>query len=293
MVVISGSRGQIHDQYHSNLRSGLNGLTPRQAEDVQRPLSSNRRAWDIAAQKYVDENDELLATGPAHSLRECEVDVLGELLARKPRVVHLQSGNGLDDLALTRLGATSVVGVDFSAVTTVAAASRAREVDLRVSYAVADVAACPIRSGSAGLVYTGQGALCWLPDLDAWASEATRLLEPGGHLFVFDEHPMAPLWTLSAESVGVRDDRSYFGDQRTNDTFPASAIARFAHDSDIEAIEWQHSLASVLNAVIRSGLNLVHLAEYPEPFWRPAGVEAAAWDGRLPNSFALLAQRPS
>jgi hypothetical protein len=32
------------------------------------------------------------------------------------------------------------------------------------------------------------------------------------------------------------------------------------------------------------------LAEYPEPFWRMGGVSAAARDGRLPNSFGLLAR---
>src|ERR1035438_5028438 len=33
------------------------------------------------------------------------------------------------------------------------------------------------------------------------------------------------------------------------------------------------------------------LTEYPEPFWRPGGVNAAAWDGRLPNTYSLLARR--
>ena len=40
-----------------------------------------------------------------------------------------------------------------------------------------------------------------------------------------------------------------------------------------------------------AGLQVVHLAEYPGPFWRMGGVQAAAWTGRLPNSFALLARR--
>jgi hypothetical protein len=52
-------------------------------------------------------------------------------------------------------------------------------------------------------------------------------------------------------------DRDYFGRSHANDTFPAGG-----------AVEW-----------------------YPEPFWRPGGVCAAAWGGQLPNSFALLARR--
>jgi hypothetical protein len=38
-------------------------------------------------------------------------------------------------------------------------------------------------------------------------------------------------------------------------------------------------------------MELLSPAEYPEPFWRPGGVSAAAWDGRLPNAYSLLARR--
>jgi hypothetical protein len=65
-----------------------------------------------------------------------------------------------------------------------------------------------------------------------------------------------------------------------NDTFPARG-----------AVEWQWSLGQVVTAVAAAGLEIVHLGEYSEPFWRPGGIEAAAWDGRLPNTFALLARR--
>jgi hypothetical protein len=33
------------------------------------------------------------------------------------------------------------------------------------------------------------------------------------------------------------------------------------------------------------------MAEHAEPYWRPGNVAAAAWRGRLPNSFTLIAQR--
>jgi hypothetical protein len=34
--------------------------------------------------------------------------------------------------------------------------------------------------GRTDLVYTGQRALCWLHDLNAWAAVVWRLLKPGG-----------------------------------------------------------------------------------------------------------------
>jgi hypothetical protein len=57
------------------------------------------------------------------------------------------------------------------------------------------------------------------------------------------------------------------------------------------AVEWQWTLGDLVTAVVRAGLEIVSLSEYPEPFWRMGGVTAAAWGGRLPNSFALLARR--
>jgi len=43
---------------------------------------------------------------------------------------------------------------------------------------------------------------------------------------------------------------------------------------------------------LAAGLDVLHLGEYPEPFWRPDGQDAAAWRGSLPNCFSLLARRP-
>jgi hypothetical protein len=99
-------------------------------------------------------------------------------------------------------------------------------------------------------------------------------------LFVYEGHPAGPLWTWDEGTPGIRDDRSYFAHSHVNDSFPARG-----------AVEWQHTLGQVVTAVIAAGMELLHLGEYPEPFWKPGSVQAAAWDGRLPNSFSLLAHR--
>jgi hypothetical protein len=80
----------------------------------------------------------------------------------------------------------------------------------------------------------------------------------------------------------VRPNRSYFDWSHVNDTFPARG-----------AVEWQWTLGEIVTAVIAADVELLHLAEYPEPFWRASGVSAAAWSGRMPNAFSLLARRCS
>ena len=79
----------------------------------------------------------------------------------------------------------------------------------------------PLADASADLVYTGKGALIWMPDLAAWATGVVRLLRPSGHLFVYEEHPASILWTWDEDRPRIREDRSYFGLSHVNDTFPA------------------------------------------------------------------------
>jgi SAM-dependent methyltransferase len=242
--------------------------------------NANREVWESASLKHVREYDELLAQARAEVLAGVEAEVLNPLLAESPQVLHLLSGHGVDDHALVRGGARSVLGVDYSSVAVDAAQRRADELSVPIRYVVASVPPVPVPDASADLVYTGKGALIWIDDLDSWAAEVARVLRRGGHLFVYEAHPMVPLWTWDADEPRIRPDRSYFDSEHVNDSFPADG-----------AVERQRTLAEIVMAVSGAGLQITHLAEHPEPFWRAGGVQAAAWQGRLPNSFSLLAKR--
>jgi len=238
-------------------------------------------AWEAASRKYVRGYGDLLARAIAgSSLVETERDLFRGILRFSPVVVHLQSGHGLDDVALVRAGAKSVVGIDYSQVAVRAAQRRADELGIACRYVAAAVPGVPLASASADLVYTGKGALVWMADLAGWAREVARLLRPSGHLFVYEAHPAVILWTWDEDRPRIREDRSYFGRSHVNDTFPGRG-----------AVEWQWTLGEIITAVAAADLEILHLGEYPEPFWRAGGVSAAAWRGRLPNSFALLARQ--
>src|SRR6266568_3342833 len=83
-----------------------------------------------------------------------------------------------------------------------------------------------------------------------------RLLRPSGHLFVYEAHPAAILWTWDEDQPRIREDRSYFGRSHVNDTFPGRG-----------AVEWQWTLGEIITAVAAAGMEILHLGEYPEPFW--------------------------
>jgi SAM-dependent methyltransferase len=240
----------------------------------------NQIVWNTASRKHDREYADLLEQARSGSaLLPRELDVLRPVLGSAPEVVHLQSGCGIDDVALVAAGAQRVVGVDFSAVAASSAQRRADDLGVACRYLVAEVPGVPLRDGCADLVYTGKGALIWMRDLTAWAADVARLLRPSGHLFVYEGHPMVPLWAWDEDDARIRPDRSYFARTFVNDTYPA-----------LGAVEWQWSLGEIVTAVVAAGLEVIRLSEHPEPFWQPADVDAAAWRGRLPNAFMLLAR---
>jgi len=245
-------------------------------------VAGNRVVWEQASAKHVREYDELLEAARGDGLLlERELRLLAPVLALEPVVVHLQSGHGLDDIGLVKAGAQRVIGIDYSSVAAGAAQRRARELGIACHYLVAEVPGVPVKDACADLVYIGKGALIWMRDLDAWARDIARVLRPGGHLFLYEAHPAVPLWTWDEDEPRIRPDRSYFAESHVNDTFPGNG-----------AREWQWNLGQIVTAITAAGLYLEALHEYAEPFWRPQDdTNAAAWSGRLPNSYALLARR--
>src|SRR4051794_27212919 len=111
------------------------------------------------------------------------------------RAVHLQCHIGTDTLSLHRLGAR-VTGLDFSPASLAEARALAERAGADIDYVESDVYGAPdvLGAGAFDLVYTGIGALCWLPDVRRWAGVVATLLRPGGRLFVREGHPM--MWSI-------------------------------------------------------------------------------------------------
>jgi len=85
----------------------------REHRSVDPVTRANRTAWEAASQKHVREYGDLLAQAAAgSSLTGTERELLQEVLGHSPEVVHLQSGHGLDNVALVLAGAKSVIGID-------------------------------------------------------------------------------------------------------------------------------------------------------------------------------------
>ncbi len=217
------------------------------------------------------------------------------------RGVHLQCHIGTDTVSLARLGA-SMTGLDFSAPAVAAARELAAATGADATFAEAEVYAAPDVLGRGGfdLVYTGVGALCWLPDIGRWAGVVGALLRPGGRLFIREGHPM--LWALDDERAdGLLVVKYPYFERAEPMVFDQDGTyvdtdAAFTHNV---THVWNHGLGEIVTALLEAGLAVTALAEHDSVPWDALpGKMARAGDGewrladdpsRLPHSYTLQA----
>ena len=222
---------------------------------------------------------------PNHLSRVVQFDLprLGEIAGL--RGVHLQCHIGTDTVSLARLGA-QMMGLDFSAPALEVAARLAAECELQVEYVESDVysALDQLPAGEFDFVYTGIGALCWLPSVVRWAQVVSALLKPGGFLFIREGHPM--LWSLCDPRPDglVTIEYPYF---ETAGTVFVEEQSYVEHDGVLESptiVSFNHSLSEVFNALWSAGLTVTLFEEHQSVPWNPLAGEMVEFE---PNEFRL------
>lgn len=221
-------------------------------------------------------------------------------------VLHLQCHIGTDTLSLARLGAASVVGLDFSPSALGVARDLAKSAGAAIAFVESELYDAPaaLAGRSFDFVYTGTGALNWLPDVRGWARVVASLLRPGGTLHLHEGHPV--LWSLDHQRtddlLAIRF--PYFesaGPLVMNEpgTYTDGDAAAMQHTA---TVEWNHGLGEIVQAVIDAGLVVTMLAELQYCDWLalPAVMEVVDRDGgarlrvapeRLPLTYTLRATR--
>ena len=121
------------------------------------------------------------------------MEELGDLSGRT--LVHPQCHFGLDTLSLARAGARAT-GLDFSDPAVAAARELAARTGIQAEFVQANVydAVDALGGRRFDVVYTGLGAINWLPDIKAWASTMAALLAPGGTFYLAEFHPFSDVF---------------------------------------------------------------------------------------------------
>lgn len=198
------------------------------------------------------------------SLKDFEKHEVGDVVGKE--LLHLQCHFGRDTLSWAARGA-DVTGLDFSPPAIEAARHLAAELALPARFVLADLydAVAALDRRRFDIVYTGFGALNWLPDLPRWASIAADLLVPGGFLYLAEFHPFAFVLDDATGSVVTHD---YFDEGPHLSGGPGSYADEHAVTEHNTTIEWDHTLASVVSAVAAAGLRIELLHEHDHTFYQ-------------------------
>jgi len=240
-------------------------------------LENNRSLWDgwtRLHEKSTFYDLDGIKAGKS-SLKPVELEELGEVSGKS--LLHLQCHFGIDTLSWARLGAR-VTGVDFSGEAVALARSLSAELGIPAEFICSNLYDLPrVLEGEFDIVFTSYGVLSWLPDLDGWAGIIAQYLKPGGAFYIVEFHPLVFMLGDDGQTL----EYPYF-----HSPLPIKLRAQGSYaapDADFTHTEynWAHSLSDVINAVLRAGLRLQFVHEFPYSSceWPPYLTEQEA--GRM------------
>lgn len=207
----------------------------------------NRRTEIHLTSKFYDVEGFLEGNNVLNSI---EINELGDVAGKS--LLHLQCHFGLDTLSWARLGA-DVTGVDLSSTAIDKANMLAKKAELKANFINADVYAFGEQAKQQfDIVFTSYGAICWLPDIDLWAQTVAKSLKPGGTFYMVEFHPLYDV--LSGYSYFHRDEP----DVEEESTYTENDGGETA-----TTVVWSHPISDVINALIKVGIQIESLNEFP------------------------------
>lgn len=268
-------------------------------QEVSSRHQANRSAWNESASSYtagLDDAVEFLRSGQS-SVHPVERRNLGDLGAWCEHAIHLQCASGKDTLSLRNLGVKRVTGVDISEQMIANAIEVSARLGVTAAWHCCDVLEVPAAlNGTADLVYTGRGSICWIHDIRRWALVVARLLKPGGVLHLFDDHPMTFLFDPDAASFVLIEGADYFAHCEQVVGWPSSYIDDAKLGVPPGELQRKFvrlwTLADIFQALREAGLVVEYLGEHREEYYDPFPNLDPSLRGRLPMTFSLVARLP-
>lgn len=268
--------------------------------DVVEMVAANEADWDARAALHAASG---FYSRPAeYWFAEYEWEDLGDLAGLD--VLHLQCHLGTETIAFAQRGARAV-GLDLSARSLDEARRIAAAAGAKVEYVHANVYDADKALGGRefDVIYTGKGALCYLPDLVQWADVVKGLLRPGGLLYVVEFHPL--LNSLRPVSLPGESDELVLRKDYLEGRGPIAHESTVTYTGDEvpgrqRSYEWMHSLGELVTTLSTAGFRIDSLREsevLPWPRWSSMEQTPGGWwrlpddAPRIPLLFALKATK--
>lgn len=221
-------------------------------------IKINKKLWNARTDVHYHSdfyNNKAFIEGE-NSLNPIELELLGDVSGKS--ILHLQCHFGQDSISLSRLGAKKVVGVDLSDHAIEKAKNLAKITNQNTSFICCDIYDLPNHLDEQfDIVFSSYGVIGWLPDLEKWTQLIQQFLKPNG-VFVFAEfHPV--VWMFDDHFKNIQ--YSYFNHGPIQDSEEGTYANK---DATIKTdyVVWNHSLADVINNLLKNSLQLQSFEEF-------------------------------
>jgi SAM-dependent methyltransferase len=273
------------------------------ARIVNEYIEANRKHWDEIVPVHVSSPEYAVDAFKAGitKLKPVELEEVGDVTGKT--LLHMQCHFGLDTLSWGREGAI-VTGIDFSAPAIEAAQELADETNIDATFLVSNVYDLPENlEGEFDIVFTGYGALNWLPDMEAWAKVAAQFVKPGGTFYLVEFHPMSMIFDDDPKLTDLRVKYPYFPEfGPVEDDQDGTYVDLEAKFENKLTYHFPHPVGEVVSALIDAGLRIEFLHEFPFTPWKfletmkqvdPYSWRLAENDGSVPLIYSIKATKPN
>ena len=254
-------------------------------------IEANRRMWNetaaVHAKLYETGLFERVKAPYFSTFDDVETRIFAEINLKGKAVIQLGCNNGRELISVKKAGAGRCVGVDLSDDFIAQGQHLAHLGKVDVEFLRSSVYDLPQDlDGHFDLVYVTIGLLGWLPDVESFFQIVSRLLKPGGNLFIYDMHPILNMFEPRQELAVVASyfQREPFVDAEGPDYRDPAQVIQAA------SYWFPHRLADVIGGCLKHGLGLTHFEEYGHDL---SEVYAAFehLEKKPPLSYSLVAQK--
>ncbi len=255
---------------------------------------ANRIAWNQAGPLHGASTLETLKkafTDPNYSyLDQEETKILQEIGVEGKAVAQLCCNNGRELISIKNMGAGRCAGFDISDEFINQAKELTQVAGHDCEFVASDVYEVPeCFNGQFDLVYITVGVIKLMPEMDGLFEVISRLLRPGGQLFMYEMHPILDMFSWDDQNDPATIIHSYFDLNTTKHTLMCNYWDMSLYDTE-PMYSFHHKMSDIIGGALKHGLNLESFEEYD--FDRSnmyASFEKHKL--RLPLSYSLIARK--
>jgi SAM-dependent methyltransferase len=257
-------------------------------------VEANKTAWGMLSHGHYEHYKKAIQEN-RHKFSQIIEEELGDISGKS--VIHLQCNTGADTVLLAKKGAI-VTGVDLVPDNIFYAKKMAEELGIKnIDFIECDIMELKEKHQKKyDMVFTSEGALCWLLDLNKWAAAVRHLLNENGVFYVLDGHPFCMIFDeekLKENKLEIKYPYFIREPECYEDMLDYCSDNKMGNN-----YEWIYKVSDIINSLAKAGLTIEFFNEYDSFYYNPGGMDDCGngqyhlpfFDTKLPFTFSLKAR---